>query len=306
MIVRLSSLGDVVLTSCLIDPLIELGYRPHLLTFFPYGEVFSEDPRLKVFQIRKEELFKEENLKAFKHFDLYIDLHKNLKTFLLRLLLGGSWKVYRKQSIRRRLAIYFKAFRKPYSVIDAYLSTIGYKEGRPKIVLSEDRVKSWKEKLGERYVCIAPGARYQKKRYPYFDKLAELFLSIGYKVVYVGDQTDRKLSEDWKGINFCGQLSLMDVMAVIKGGMLFLGNDSGLLHVARAVGTKAVQVYGGTHPTLGFALKEEEGIYMLKGLYCQPCDLHGKGKCRIGDYPYPCLHIDPYFIFERALSLLPS
>ncbi len=303
LILRLSSLGDVVLTSCLLDPLIELGYSPYLLTFEPYGEIFLEDPRLKVFQIKKEELFRKQTLERLKGFDLYLDMHKNLRTLLLRLKLGGRWKSYNKQSIRRRLSIYFKSLRKPYSVVRAYLESIGYKEGRPKILLSEERLKLWKQRLGS-YVCIAPGARYEKKRYPYFDKLTELFLKEEYQVVLVGDKRDRELTRNWQGINLCGELSLLDVGAVIKGALIFLGNDSGLLHISRAVGTKAIQIYGGTHPTLGFALEPDEGLYVLKNLYCQPCSLHGKGKCRLGDYPYPCLDIAPEEIFKLALGLL--
>lgn len=304
--IRLSSLGDVVLSSCVIEPLRELGYRPYLLTFFPYGELFLEDDRLEVFQVRREELFERQTLKKLKGFDLYLDLHKNLRTFMLRLRLGGNWKSYDKQSIRRRLALYFVTLRRPYDVVSAYLKTIGYKEGRPKINLREERVESWKRELGKDYVCIAPGARYEKKRYPYFGRVAELFHKEGYRVVYVGDREDRELCKDWKGINLCGEIPLIDVLGVIGGAKLFLGNDSGLLHMARAVGTRALQVYGCTHPTLGFALREEEGLYLLKGLYCQPCDLHGKGSCRLGDYPYPCLRIEPEFLFEKALSLLPS
>lgn len=91
---------------------------------------------------------------------------------------------------------------------------------------------------------------------------------------------------------------------IIKGASLFIGNDSGLLHLARAVGAKAIQIYGGTHPTLGFALEPQEGVYLFKGLYCQPCDLHGKGSCRLGEYPYPCLDIAPEEVFAVAKRLL--
>ncbi|MFN7065151.1 MAG: glycosyltransferase family 9 protein [Aquificaceae bacterium] len=303
LIVRLSSLGDVVLTSCLIDPLLQKGYKPYLLTFKPYGDVFLEDPRLEVIQVEKKELYKD--LQRLKGFDLYLDMHKNLRTLLLRLRLGGRWIGYKKQFLRRRLAIYFNAFRWSFSVVDAYLEAISFKGMRPKILISEERLKAWRERLGEDYICIAPGARYDKKRYPYFNKVAELFQERGYKVVFVGDREDRELCKDWRGINLCGDITLLGLLAVIKGAKVFLGNDSGLLHMARAVGTKALQVYGATHPTLGFSLSREEGLYLLKGLYCQPCDLHGKGPCRLrSSYPYPCLQIDPEEIFNGAMTLL--
>lgn len=305
LIVRLSSLGDVVLTSCLIDPLLELGYKPHLLTLAPYGEVFREDGRIQVIQVKKEELFKSQTLSLLSGFDLYLDVHKNLKTFLLRLRIRGKWTGYNKQALRRRLAIYFKSFRTPYSVVESYLGCIGYSSGRPKVIISQERVKRWQERLGK-YICIAPGARYEKKRYPHFEYVAELLMKEGHDVVYVGDAKDREICKNWKGTNLCGEISLLDVMAVIKGASLFIGNDSGLLHISRAVGTKTIQIYGSTHPTFGFALYEDEGVYLSKGLYCQPCDLHGRGKCRFGEYPYPCLDIDPRKVFQTALSLLPG
>lgn len=304
LVVRLSSLGDVVLTSAVFDPLIHLGYKPYLLTYKPYGEPFRDDPRVQVIQVERSELFKKDTLLGLRGFDLYLDLHKNLKTLLLRLKIGGRWKSYNKESIRRRLAVYFKAFRKPYSVVKAYLQAIGFKEGRPKLLVSDERLKSWQERLGSGYICMAPGARYEKKRYPYLREVARLFLSEGYRVVLVGDKKDREYSWDWEGENLCGELELSDLPAVIKNASLFIGNDSGLLHIARAVGTKCLQIYGGTHPTLGFAVEEEEGLYLLRGLPCQPCDLHGKGGCKYKTFP--CLNIDPGAVFETALRLLPS
>lgn len=304
LVIRLSSLGDVVLASCVIDPLLQMGYKPYFLTFEPYGELFADDSRLSVIQVRKEELFKRENIERLRGFDLYLDLQKNLRSFLLRLKLGGHWKTYRKESFRRRLAVYLKSFRKSYSVVEAYGRAVGAPQAKPKIILSEERLSLWKKRLGDDYICIAPGARYEKKRYPYFDRVVQILLNAGYRVVLVGDSKDRELSSDWGGINLCGELSLTDTAAVIKNAKVFIGNDSGLLHVARAVKTPAVQIYGGTHPTLGFAVSKEEGKYILKDMYCQPCDLHGKGDCRLGDYPYPCLQIDPHQVVRTALSLL--
>lgn len=306
LVIRLSSLGDVALASCVIDPLLQMGYRPYLLTFEPYGELFADDPRLSVLQVKKEELFRKHTLQRLKGFDLYLDLQKNLKSLLLRLALGGRWKSYRKESLRRRLAVYFKSFRKSYSVVEAYGRAVGSPQAKPKIILSEERLSLWRKKLGDDYLCIAPGARYEKKRYPYFDKVTQILLSMGHRVVLVGDAKDRELSSGWGGVNLCGELSLTDGAAVIKNAKVFIGNDSGLLHVARAVNTPTVQIYGGTHPTLGFAVGEEEGKYLIRGLYCQPCDVHGKGDCRLGDYPYPCLQIDPHQVVKTALSLLPS
>ncbi len=305
LIIRFSSLGDVVLTSVVIDPLIELGFEPYLLTFKPYDELFYDDNRLKVIGVKKEELFKREFLERLKkeNFSLFLDLHKNLKTLLLRLFLKGEWRSYKKESIRRRLAVKFKAFRKRYYVTESYLKTLNVKNFKPfpKILVSEERLKKLKETLPENFIVLSHGARYRKKRYPYFDKLAELIEKEGFNVVWIGSEEEgREVPEI--GLNLCGKLSLTDVLGVIKLARAFVGNDSGLLHCARAVGTKAIQIYGGTHPTLGFSLYPEEGEVIIKGLSCQPCDIHGKGKCKFGTYE--CLEIPPEEVFKRLMKLI--
>ena len=69
--------------------------------------------------------------------------------------------------------------------------------------------------------------------------------------------------------------------------MIKTSDDSGLLHLARAVGTKAVQIYGGSHPTFGFALSKEEGIYLLKDLDLSTLRLTWKRKVQAGRLSLP-------------------
>lgn len=308
LLVRLSSLGDVVLTSVLIDPLRRNGYTPFLLTFRPYDGLFEDDGRIELLPTDKRELLSQRFLNRLKNyrFDLFVDLHKNLRTFLLRVRLGGRWLSYPKESLRRRLAVRFRRFRKPYSVTESYLKALGG-IGRgasplPRISLSEERLERLREFLPREFIALGPGARYRKKRYPYFRQLSELFIEKGFEVVWVGDREDGKNLGDVRGINLCGKLGLCDLLGVLKLSSVFVGNDSGILHCARAVGTPAVQIYGGTHPTLGFALYPQEGVTVFKDLPCQPCDIHGKGRCKFGDYR--CLDIEPDLILTHALGLL--
>ncbi|MEN3033985.1 MAG: glycosyltransferase family 9 protein [Aquificaceae bacterium] len=302
LIIRLSSLGDVVLTCAVFEPLIKRGFEVNLLTLFPYGEVFHYDKRVKVLQTTKEGLFSRDFLSSLKGYDLYIDLHKNLKTFVLRLLIGGKWKVIKKQSLRRRLAIRFKSFRRPYSVVDAYLKTIGESSGKLKLEVNYRLLEEFKSLIGKDYICIAPGARYIKKRYPYFKDVCREIASLGYRAVVIGSEEDPCDCEN--ALNLCGKVSLKDLPSLIAGAKLLIGNDSAPVHIARAVGTKAVQIFGSTHPTLGFALSEKEGKVILKGLSCQPCDLHGKGRCKRGDLA--CLEIEPKEVIKACLELLPG
>ena len=307
LIVRLSSLGDVALTSVLIDPLIERGYKPFILTFKPYDQLFEDDWRITAIGTSKPDLFSKELLEDLRRrkFDLLLDVQRNLRTFLLKRKLGGRWISYRKDSIRRRLSVRFRFFRKPYYVTESYMRVLKEPKGpvRPRIVLSEERMEKLRELLPEKkFIALGPGARYRKKRYPYFKELADLFMEKGFGVVWLGDEEDRRILGSVKGVNLCGKLSIPDVLGVIRLSLLFVGNDSGLLHCARTVGTPSIQIFGGTHPTLGFSLYPEEGRVVIKNLDCQPCDIHGKGECRFGDYR--CLEIEPSYIFGEAMRII--
>ena len=310
LIVRLSSLGDVILTSAVIDPLIEAGYKPYILTYKPFGDVFDDDQRVKVIKVDRNGLFEKSLIETLKkeEFEIHIDLHKKLKTFVLRMMLKGHWISYRKLSLRRRLGIKIKFLLKNIpSVTEMYTEPLRRYLGingkyLPKILIKEERVKKWREKFGNNFITICTGARYRKKIYPYFDKIADILCRKGYKVVFLGDERDKEMCKNLKGINMCGELSLTDTLAVIKASSLFIGNDSGLTHGARAVKTKAIQIFGGTHPILGFGLFKEEGKVISKDLQCQPCDLHGKGVCKYGTYE--CLDIDPEIIVECVEHLL--
>ena len=306
LLVRFSSLGDVALTSVLFDPLLEADIKPVLLTFKPYDQIFADDPRVEVVAVDKNEYPSRRVISLLRkgNFSLKVDLHKNLRSFLLKIFLPGSWKSYPKESIRRRLSLRFPRFRKPYSVTEAYLKALGIvgigAPPLPRVSISEERLKRWQEKLPSQFVCLAPGARYFKKIYPYFWEVADYLRDKGFEVVWVGSREERSLAKG--GINLCGEINLTDTLAVIKLAKVFVGNDSGLLHCARAVGTKAIQIYGGTHPTLGFSLYPSEGVVLCKDLPCQPCDLHGKGRCKRGDFL--CLEWDPKEIVSHVEKLI--
>ena len=309
LIVRLSSLGDVVLSSVLIEPLVKAGYKPFLLTFKPYHTLFEDDWRINAIGTTREELFSEELIEELRRqrFDLFVDVHRNLRTFRLRRKLGGRWLSYKKGSLRRRLAVRFQRFRTPYYVTESYLNALGGigepADPFPKILVSEERLERLREVLpSEEFIAIGPGARYRKKRYPYFKEVAELLRENNFEVVWLGDEDDRRFLGKVEGVNLCGRLGLADVLGVISLAKVFVGNDSGLLHCARAVRTPAVQIYGGTHPTFGFSLYPEEGKVVFRGLECQPCDVHGRGTCRFGDYR--CLEIEPSLILSETLRLV--
>ncbi len=321
-LIRLSSLGDVVLTSALFEPLTLNGFKPILITFEPYGGLFSEDPRVEVVEIPKKGFFK--NLLSLKR-DLQklepfavLDLHSNPKSWLLKKLLKAPVKVsYDKRSLFRRFCVLLNRFgfaeglkEKPFSVVNAYADTlkglgIEVSDPRPKILLNDLKRKETLKKFsleGKKFVVLGVGARYKKKLYPHFKELSKLLRKEGFEVVLIGDKKDLKMTESWKSvINLCGKLSLIESLHILSGAVGFIGNDSGATHMARAVGTKVLTIFGGTHPCLGFAPFPDEGAFLKPKTSCSPCDLHGKGKCGRN---YECIDHDPKEVLEKFLTLI--
>ncbi len=299
LVLRFSSLGDVILTSAVLKPLYDAGFDVYLMTYKEYAPVFEDSSFVKVLGVDKSNMFdKAKSLKP----DIVIDLHKNLKTLALRSFLKARWFSYDKKSLKRRFCVWFKAFKKDiFYITDEYAKAVkpllDIKNPRPYLEVNEDRLKPFLS--SKPVVSLGIGARYEKKRYKYFKELSSMFIEKGFEVRLLGDKYDKS---DAHGIDYVGKLSLIETLACIKSSKLVIANDSSITHMARALGVKVVTIFGGTDPCFGFAPKEDEGFVVSKDMPCKPCDVHGKGACRYKTYP--CLDIEPEFIFEKALALL--
>ncbi|WP_456382026.1 glycosyltransferase family 9 protein [Persephonella sp.] len=320
LVVRLSSLGDVILASSVLDPLYSEGYRVDFLTFKPFGELFSGDRRVnRIIQTDRKELSGISRIKEFarnlESYDYIIDLHSNPRTFLLGLFSKGKVIRYRKNAIRRRLHI-FPAGKKllkqdlSFNVVNAYGEAIkrlgiSHEKFRPSIIITEEEKSRVSQILPERFIAIGAGARYPNKAYPYFPQVSKLLTESGMDVVLVGSREDRSLDRDKypKGVlDLRGELSLRESLAVISCAEACISNDSAVAHMARAVKTPVLMIYGATSPAFGFYPFPDEGSYIYKNLECQPCDLHGKKPCRFNTVD--CLNIPPETVFQEALNLI--
>lgn len=313
LVIRLSSLGDVILSTAVIQPLWEKGYKVDFLTFKPFDEIFKNDYRLnKVFGIEREKLKSLKDIISFSKkldkYDYIIDIHKNLRTFIISLFIEGKTLRYKKEAIKRRIGRLNREFNVVYAYLDT-LSSIGIDKPytyRPKVIISEEEKEKMKRILPEKFISIGTGARYKNKVYPFYNKVADLLIQRGYNIVLVGSAEDKSMDKNIYSENIIdlrGKLTLRESLSVISNGMLTISNDSAVAHMSRATGVPVLMIYGATHPYLGFAPLKDEGDYIFKNLPCQPCDIHGKGECKRSDVA--CLTtIEPKEIVERALKLI--
>ena len=146
---------------------------------------------------------------------------------------------------------------------------------------------------GTAFVAIAPGSIWGSKRWPYFGILAAQ-LADHAAVVVVGGPDDAGLGEEIVGavgrkggraVNACGKLTLRQSAAVIERARILVTNDSAPLHVATAMSTPIVAVFGPTLPEFGFGpIRTGDVALGVTGLECRPCSRHGPPSCPLGHH----------------------
>ncbi len=160
---------------------------------------------------------------------------------------------------------------------------------------------------GRPVVAMMPGAEYgAAKCWPldHFTDLAARLDDSGYAVWVLGSEKDaaagEAIAERSAAVNLCGKTSLEDVIDLLGLCEQAVSNDSGLMHVAAAVGIHVHGIYGSSSPDFTPPLTERRDIHYLR-LDCSPCF---KRECPLGHLD--CLNgIPAGDIFERILSRRP-
>ncbi|MBF0484232.1 MAG: glycosyltransferase family 9 protein [Candidatus Omnitrophica bacterium] len=131
----------------------------------------------------------------------------------------------------------------------------------------------------DRFVVIAPGAADHRKRWPaaYYAQLADrIILSYGIAVVFVGDEKDKAIAEmiirsmGNHGVNLCGQLTLPQLVHIMRQAVLAIGNDTGPLHVASYLDIPVLAFFGPTEP-LQYGPWSSNCLYIKAKDTCEAC-----------------------------------
>lgn len=147
--------------------------------------------------------------------------------------------------------------------------------------------------IGEPYVALAPGSIWGTKRWPYYRELAER-LAPRAAIVLVGGPEDVGLAEEiaaavagsgGRAASACGMLTLRESAEVIRRAAVLVTNDSAPLHLAQAVRTPTVAIFGSTVPAFGFGPQGPlDRVIEVAGLMCRPCSAHGPAACPLGHH----------------------
>lgn len=299
LVVRFSSIGDIVLTTPVIQALKESGESReiHFLTKKNFRSILEDNPHVdKLILIEKsiDEVIaklKQEN------YDLIVDLHNNLRTKSLKSKLRKPSRTFQKLNIAKWLLVNFKINRLPdLHIVDRYLETvkdlIKEKPRKGEFYISKENEVDPKELIGSSkgsYITVAVGAKFATKQIP-TQKLKEILDNAGLPIVLLGGTEDKIKGEEIVNsisgeiYDLCGELNLQQSASVVAQSKVLLTSDTGLMHIAACYDVPIVSVWGNTVPELGMypyrpASKESYTIHEVKELSCRPCSKIGFESC---------------------------
>jgi len=303
LVFRQSSLGDVILTLPVIREL-RRNYPDAVIDYLtkePYQPLAKNDPALRnVFAFNNSGEFRKLLPQIRREgYDLIIDLQRNFRSLALSILNPLSKMVkYRKRRLAREMIV-----RRPSSnlsvdhTINAYYHTLhrlGFKAepSTPEIVLAgEERefadrfiAKSFPEPP-EKVIALCPGARHPEKMWPWenFKSVAEILLQDKTLAFLVVSASSDSLPEDLQTSSNrlvpVRDFDILQVAALFSRCHAALSNDSGLMHLANAAGTRVAAIFGPTSPRLGFSPTLKGSIVISSHVFCSPCSLHGEKPC---------------------------
>jgi heptosyltransferase-2 len=151
---------------------------------------------------------------------------------------------------------------------------------QPRLRIAAPEIEAARRRFGINgpYRVFCPGAEYgPAKRWPYF---RELSARLQRETVILGSANDREAAQGILGRNLVGETSLDEAIALIAGAEHVVTNDSGLMHVAAALGRPLVALFGSSSPKHTPPLSPAARVIWL-GVECSPCF---ERECPLGHF----------------------
>jgi histidinol-phosphate phosphatase family protein len=330
LVIRFSSLGDVILTSPAILNL-KLSFPDSHLVFLTkerFRSVVEMMDGVDEIVCLPDDAGTVGYLRILRqldrsHFSRIVDLHGNPRSWLARRMLTADISaLYQKRSVERRLIARRNNKRIPQTwphTIDLYnscINSLGAEVYCRRPLLHpplETEQSSGDEFHGPPSVLIAPGAAHPNKQWE-IEKFAEvahhLYDHLGYRVFWaVASESDLVpgLQDTFPERQFVQLVNepLHRLASILFECRLAVTNDSGLMHLASAVGTPVIAVFGPTHQALGFAPRGLFDRVVQVDEFCRPCSIHGQVPCW-REERYCFTRIGPNMVYETAAELLGS
>ncbi|MEQ8472696.1 MAG: glycosyltransferase family 9 protein [Marinoscillum sp.] len=319
LILRFSSIGDIVLTTPVIRCLKnqQNDCQVHFATKACHEEIIRENPYLDHIHLLEDSLSDLIGKLKNERYDLIIDLHNNLRTRIIKFALGVKSYSFNKLNVEKWLMVNFKINRLPNRhIVDRYMDTLkplGIKMdelGLDHFIPEKDIVDlQWlPQPYQQYYAAVIIGGKYNTKKLPIkriielCDRINKPILLLGGKAESsIGDEVERFFKRSAhetvydKGLeelgkkaivyNACGKFNINQSASLIKQASWVFSHDTGLMHIAAAFKKDVFTIWGNTIPEFGmYPYRTKFTIFENKKINCRPCSKLGHSKCPKGHF----------------------
>jgi ADP-heptose:LPS heptosyltransferase len=321
LVIRFSSIGDVVLTSPVLRTLfVQKNAEIHFLTKSAFAPIVAANPYIQqVFAlgtpVNHEKVTAHDSLRQLtqllrtQHYDTIIDLHHNLRTLLIKQVLRCPAHSFDKLNFEKWLLVNWGINRLPKRhVVDRYMDTVqrlGVRydgagldffipaAARQQALVQVDEQAP--QLLSGPFVSVVIGAAHATKRLP-LPQLIRLCQAIDQPIALLGGPDDAAVGQaltaalpDQPIIDFCGKLSLFGSATVLEHAARVVTHDTGLMHIAAALRRPITVIWGNTVPVFGMGPFYPDNTLVPthvqdNTLNCRPCSKIGFDTCPKGHF----------------------
>ncbi len=318
LIIRFSSIGDIVLTTPVIRNIKVQSDNSevHFCTKEGYKSILEANPYIDKILTLKDSLGDLIGEIKAENYNYIIDLHNNLRTSIIKRRAKVEHYSFDKINWQKWLMVNFKINKLPSRhIVDRYMDTVkplGIKTdslGLDYFIPDKDIVPlDWlPETHRKEYVVYAIGGQHETKKLP-MKRMIELCDRINKPIVLVGGKEDVEDAEEIKGFfsmdhdshsaedmerlnkkanifNACGKFSINQSASMIKQAKYVFTHDTGMMHIAAAFKKQVFSIWGNTIPEFGmYPYQTKFTIFEKKNLSCRPCSKLGYNKCPKGHF----------------------
>ena len=300
LIIRFSSIGDIVLTTPVIRAVKQqiANAEVHFLVKKSNEILLKSNPYVDQIHTYKGDFRSLLPELESENFDYIIDLQNNHRSHKITRQLHCPHSSFPKHNIKKLVLVRAKInFLPSIHIVDRYfkaaknLGVVNDGKGLDYFIPEEDvfDIQDLPAGFEDGYIAVAVGAAHATKRIP-VEKIVEIGSQVYKPMVLLGDKNDAKTAElivsqsNEKALNLCGKFNINTTASVVAQSDGVLTGDTGIMHIAAALGKPIASLWGNTVPELGMYpyLRPDAPkarIFEVNSLFCRPCSKLGFKKC---------------------------
>ncbi|HYQ59107.1 MAG TPA: glycosyltransferase family 9 protein [Draconibacterium sp.] len=298
LVIRFSSIGDIVLTTPVVRGLkhqVE-NAEVHFVTKKKFACLLQSNPYIDKVYLLEDNIGTLIGQLGSEKYDYIIDLHNNFRSNKIRRRLKAQAYGVNKLNWEKILMVTFKVNRLPnVHIVDRYLETVSAfdvkndMQGLDYFIDEENMFKQedLPELFHQGYVALVIAGTYFTKKMPAV-KVSQICQNIPHPVILLGGKNEynegEQILSQSKGnvLNYAGKISLNQSASLIREARVVITNDTGLMHIAAAFKKKILSFWGNTIPEFGmtpYYPAHQSEIMQVHDLKCRPCSKLGHRKC---------------------------